>query len=251
MADVAAFDFDGTLTEGGSVFDFLSPWSVGPTVLSATAALAPRLAHAALAGGAAADQTKEQLFVRILAGSSSSGSSRSPSGFARHHLARHLRADVRAAARLAPRPGRPGGHRVGLSRGLRPGGRPAPRGRRGGGHPTGRRRRAALTGRYEGANCRGEEKLRRLRAWMDEDGVVPDRLWAYGNSRGDLRMLRAADVGVNVGRLGRLGRLRAYPGLDGTPAARLSRECRGRLTGTPSSASTPGRTSPRWAAGRR
>jgi phosphatidylglycerophosphatase C len=75
----------------------------------------------------------------------------------------------------------------------------------------------ALTGRYEGANCRGEEKLHRLRAWMEADGVVPDRLWAYGNSRGDLRMLGAADVGVNVGRLGRLGRLRDYSGLAGAP----------------------------------
>ena len=34
-------------------------------------------------------------------------------------------------------------------------------------------------------------------------------------------MLRAADVGVNVGRLGRLGALRAYPALERTgPGAR-------------------------------
>ena len=44
-------------------------------------------------------------------------------------------------------------------------------------------------------------------------------VWAYGNSRGDLRMLRAADVGVNVGRLGRLGRLRRFPGLGTTDGA--------------------------------
>ena len=37
-------------------------------------------------------------------------------------------------------------------------------------------------------------------------GTEPGGLWAYGNSRGDLDMLRAADVGVNVGRLGRIGR---------------------------------------------
>ena len=65
----------------------------------------------------------------------------------------------------------------------------------------------ALTGRYDGKNCRGEEKLRRLRAWIGEEEPA-GRLWAYGNSRGDLRMLSAADVGVNVGRL---GRLRAAP----------------------------------------
>ncbi|MGA3149078.1 MAG: haloacid dehalogenase-like hydrolase, partial [Acidimicrobiales bacterium] len=78
----------------------------------------------------------------------------------------------------------------------------------------------ALTGHYDGANCRGEEKLRRLRQWIDESGGPEGRLWAYGNSRGDLRMLRAADVGVNVGRLGRVGQLRSFPGLDGTEPGR-------------------------------
>ena len=35
-------------------------------------------------------------------------------------------------------------------------------------------------------------------------------LWAYGNSAGDLQMLKAADIGVDAGRLGRFGRLRRY-----------------------------------------
>jgi HAD superfamily phosphoserine phosphatase-like hydrolase len=79
-----------------------------------------------------------------------------------------------------------------------------------------------LTGRYRGANCRGEEKLRRLREWMATDpspgdpGTGEPTLWAYGNSRGDLRMLRAAGVVVDVGRLGRFGRLRDFPGLADT-----------------------------------
>ena len=51
---------------------------------------------------------------------------------------------------------------------------------------------------------------------MDESDLDGARLWAYGNSRGDLRMLRAADTGVNVGRLGRFGRLRDFKGLDET-----------------------------------
>ncbi len=72
---------------------------------------------------------------------------------------------------------------------------------------------ATLTGRYEGANCRGAEKLRRLRQWAETEGGHPEHVWAYGNSRGDLRMLGAADIGVNVGRLGRFGRLRAFPSL--------------------------------------
>ena len=48
-------------------------------------------------------------------------------------------------------------------------------------------------------------------------GTDPEHLWAYGNSRGDLRMLGAADVGVNVGRLGRFGRLRAFSSLPRCP----------------------------------
>ena len=51
---------------------------------------------------------------------------------------------------------------------------------------------------------------------MAEANLDGASLWAYGNSRGDLRMLRAADTGVNVGRLGRLGRLRDFKGLDET-----------------------------------
>ena len=55
-----------------------------------------------------------------------------------------------------------------------------------------------------------------LASWLRANGLAADRaaqavLWAYGNSRGDLRLLRAADHGVDAGRLGRLGRLRGFP----------------------------------------
>ena len=56
-----------------------------------------------------------------------------------------------------------------------------------------------LTGRYEGANCRGQEKLRRLRAWTEEVGARPDRLWAYGNSRGDRGCWRPPTWGSTSG----------------------------------------------------
>jgi hypothetical protein len=45
-------------------------------------------------------------------------------------------------------------------------------------------------------------------------------LWAYGNSRGDLRLLEAADHGVDVGRLGHFGRLRRFPRLSEVTAGR-------------------------------
>jgi uncharacterized membrane protein YbhN (UPF0104 family) len=48
-----------------------------------------------------------------------------------------------------------------------------------------------FTGRFEGVNCYGPEKLRRLRAAIpDLDDV---ELYAYGNSRGDRELLDAAD----------------------------------------------------------
>ena len=217
MGDVAAFDFDGTLTDGGSVLDFLVALRGLRTVATATAVLAPRLAHGALAGGTAADETKELLFHRTLGGVASSRVEEVSDTFARHHLSRHLRADVRG--RLVWHLDR--GDRVVIVS-ASPEVYVRVAGMLLGAHGVVATRlavdgRGVLTGRYEGANCRGEEKLRRLRAWMEGTGAEPDRLWAYGNSRGDLRMLEAADVGVNAGRLGRFGRLRDFPGLGDTP----------------------------------
>jgi phosphatidylglycerophosphatase C len=213
-ADVAAFDFDGTLTAGGSVLDFLIAVAGAKRVLSATAVLAPRLGQGAVLGGSHADRTKELLFERVLRGEPLDQVARISEGFARAHLARHLRAPVRnrfdqhldrgdrvvivsASPELYVRVAGEllGAHGVVATR-------------------LAVDRSDALTGRYQGANCRGQEKLRRLRAWMGEHGGEPTRLWAYGNSRGDLSMLGAADVGVNVGRLGRFGKLRSFPDLD-------------------------------------
>jgi phosphatidylglycerophosphatase C len=49
-----------------------------------------------------------------------------------------------------------------------------------------------LTGRFDGANCHGEEKVRRIKAeWTMEDY---DEIYAYGDSPGDRPMLRLATV---------------------------------------------------------
>jgi phosphatidylglycerophosphatase C len=223
MPDVAAFDFDGTLTEGGSVFDFLTAVAGRRTVLRSTAELAPRLAHAALVGGSVADQAKEELFVRVLAGTDDAYLHQVAEEFAVAHMAGHLRTDVRR--RLDWHRGR--GDRVVVVSA-------SPHAYIG----VAADRLAAdtaiatllevdddgrVTGRYRGGNCRGEEKIRRLHLWMDEAGLAGSTLWAYGNSRGDLRMLHAADTGVNVGRLGRFGRLRDFPSLEDTGPRRLDR----------------------------
>ena len=59
-----------------------------------------------------------------------------------------------------------------------------------------------LTGRLAGANCRGEEKVRRLHAWFDEHtgGRSNVHLTAYGDSAGDRELLADADVAHWVGR---------------------------------------------------
>jgi phosphatidylglycerophosphatase C len=216
VTDVAAFDFDGTLTEGGSVLGFLMALRGRRAVLTAIAALAPRLAHGALVGGAAADEAKERLFVRTLAGEPLTTVQEVSDRFARHHLDRHLRREVQERFDWHHRRGdrvvivsaspevyvRVAGELLGAD------GVVATRLADDGG---------VLTGRYQGANCRGAEKLRRLREWIGDSGPEPGRLWAYGNSRGDLRMLDAADVGFNVGRLGRLGRLHSFRRLGAGP----------------------------------
>ncbi len=54
-----------------------------------------------------------------------------------------------------------------------------------------------LTGRFSGRNCRGGEKVRRLREHLGPDPVT---LFAYGDSRGDRELLALADTAVWVGR---------------------------------------------------
>ena len=54
------------------------------------------------------------------------------------------------------------------------------------------------TDRLAGPNCRAAEKAVRLRAWLALHDLEGARLWAYGNSRGDLEMLAMADHPVWV-----------------------------------------------------
>jgi phosphatidylglycerophosphatase C len=213
---VAAFDFDGTLTTGGSVAAFLRAVA-GYRWLVAGAVGLPGLTAAAVTGGTRADRAKEALFVRTLAGMESDQLRIEARDFGRIHYARHARHDT--AARVAAH--RERGHRVVvvsaspevyLGPAVEVLGAEALIATRLEVDDDGR-----LTGHYDGANCRGREKVRRLRRWIDD--VMPDAdpvVWAYGNSRGDRALLEHADVGVNVARLGRWGRLRHFPSLEET-----------------------------------
>jgi phosphatidylglycerophosphatase C len=216
---VAAFDFDGTLTSGGSVFPFLVALRGLWPVFRAVCTLSPKLVRAALLGGSAADSAKEQLFTRLLGGLPVQVVDESARAFAARHLARHLREDARRRLQWHQRQGhhvvivsaspecyvRRAGELLGVDGVL------ATRLAVGGG--------GLLTGNYEGKNCRGAEKYARLVVHLRAHGLLggggadQPELWAYGNSRGDLRLLNAADHGVDAGILGPLGRLRNFPRL--------------------------------------
>lgn len=59
-----------------------------------------------------------------------------------------------------------------------------------------------LTGRLDGPNCRGPEKVRRLHEWLDEHagGRSAVHLSAYGDSTGDRELLADADDAHWLGR---------------------------------------------------
>ncbi len=223
---VAAFDFDGTLTDIGSTFPFLISLRGLLPVVGTVVRLSPALLRAALVGGTAADEVKEKVFHRLLGGMPVEEVDRRSVTFARRHLARHLRDDTRRRLEWHRRQGHyivivsaspecyvsPAGAQLGVD------GVVATRLAVGGG--------GLLTGGYEGKNCRGAEKYARLIVHLRSAGLLSGSageqpvLWAYGNSRGDLRLLNAADHGVDAGRLGPLGRLRRFPRLSqvaGTP----------------------------------
>jgi len=215
---VAAFDLDGTLTDGGSVFRWLRAAGGFTTAAEASLKMAPKLALAALKGGTTADETKEQLFETVLKGRSLEEVTASSKAFADHHVASKLRTDTKARLDWH----RAKGHKVVLVSAspelyvTRVGelvGADGVVATRLAVDPSGR-----LTGRYEGRNCRGAEKFSRVTSWMRSAGLMGSSeqtpyLWAYGNSRGDLRLLQAADRGVSCAKLGRVSKLSGFANL--------------------------------------
>ncbi|MGH8980063.1 MAG: HAD family hydrolase [Acidimicrobiales bacterium] len=211
---VAAFDFDGTLVDGGSVVPFLVGVRGTLPVSRAIARDLPALARSAILGGAAADDAKEALFTRLLSGMPDEDVERAGAEFAERHLRRRLRADARDRLEWHRKLGH---HIVIVSASPECYVRPAA-GLLGADAALATRLEVSgnlLTGRYEGKNCRGAEKYARVMAWVRAQGLGAQQpvLWAYGNSRGDRLLLESADHGVDAGRLGRFGRLRRFPRL--------------------------------------
>src|SRR5271168_873358 len=88
---VAAFDFDGTLTRGGSVWPFLAAIAGRRRVVASALVLTGRLALAALLGGSWADDAKEALFRRTLAGARADEVLIAAAAFGRDHYRRQAR----------------------------------------------------------------------------------------------------------------------------------------------------------------
>jgi len=221
---VAAFDFDGTITQGASTLPFLIRVRGLLPVLYAVARTLPQIVRAGIFSGTAADEAKERLFTLLLADQPVERIERAGTVFAEQHLRRRLRPEVRARLDWH----RAQGHHVVLvSASLEYYVEPA--GRRLGVDGVLATRLAVggsglLTGRFDGKNCRGAEKYARVASWIRAQGMAgageaQPELWAYGNSRGDAWLLSSADHGVDAGRLGRFGRLGQFPTLASVTAA--------------------------------
>ncbi len=222
---VAAFDLDGTLSDGGSVFKWLRFICGSRATFLAAARLAVPLLIGAVRSGSRADSAKERLFLALLNGRDERAVRDESRIFALAHFERHARAEVLERVTWHLREGHDVvivsaspqlyvevvAEHLGVDGGL--------------GTRLATDARGLLSGGYLGRNCRGKEKMRRLNAWIEERHPgLETTIYAYGNSRGDRRMLRAATHPFNVGRLGPFGALRHFPRLRAQDAEALSAE---------------------------
>lgn len=194
---VAAFDVDGTLTRRDSLGPFLAYACGRRAVIAAAARLTPELARGALRRDER-DRAKERLIEALLrdrdAAELGERGRRYAAGLHRdgrmrddtlRRLAWHL-AEGHDVVLVSASPTvylDPLGEALGVtavvSTRLEIDG-------------SGR-----LTGRFDGPNVRGAEKVRRLLAWL---GAGTVELWAYGNSTDDEPMLALAEFPHRIGR---------------------------------------------------
>lgn len=195
MTDIAVFDVDGTLVRGDSLVPFLAHVRGRAAVAKVLLRQAPGIA-AALAGVRSRDKAKQDLLRAVLRGTQAAEVDSAGREFA-VKLRSRLRDDV--VGRLRWHQGE--GHRcllvsASLACYL---------------HPLGELLgcdavlctrlqvvEGVLTGRLDGANCRGKVKVERLTGWCASGRV--DRIWAYGDSKGDAELLAHADVPYRVGK---------------------------------------------------
>lgn len=189
---VAAFDFDGTLTWRDTLLPFLRRLLGTPRLLWVLAVCSPWLAAFVLRL-ISNHRAKAVLLRAALAGRQTAAVEQVALAFVRHDLPlqwrpwalRQLIAHQKAGHRcvLVSASTSPYMHLVGQSLGV---------------DAVLCTEMEVVDGRYTGrmatANCHGDEKVRRLQAWLaanhDEPGGV--ELHAYGDTQGDLPLLRMA-----------------------------------------------------------
>lgn len=189
-ADVAAFDVDGTLTVRDCVRPFLLRVGGWPAVSKALL----RKPGATLGALARRDRDrfKELLVGGVLRGRKIEQVEALGEEFAEQVVADWLRPDTLDRMRWHQR----AGHRIVLvSASLSPYLRPM--GRRLGvddvlcAEPL--RAGDEFADGLDGANCRAQEKVRRLEEWLVASQLEDATVWAYGDSAGDRELLARAD----------------------------------------------------------
>jgi phosphatidylglycerophosphatase C len=196
---VAAFDLDGTLTRRDTLMPFLVRAVGAGRAYRAVLASSLPLARAAAFGGEHRDAAKVAVLRGVLAGIPYTGLAEAAEAYADHVVAHGLRRDVKARVDWH----RAEGHDLVLVS-ASPELYVTPIGRRLGFDEVLATRLEVdgdgrLTGRLQGANCRGPEKVARLRAWR---GDALDLAYAYGDSAGDTEMLALAVTPQRIGRRG-------------------------------------------------
>jgi phosphatidylglycerophosphatase C len=193
---VAAFDLDGTLTRRDTLLPFLSR-AVGRERITRAVLAESLLLARALAGGERRDSAKAAVLHRLLSGLPLEALTGVAETFADDVVARGLRPQMRDRIEWHRRSGHrlvivsaapelyaaSIGARLGIDTVLATRLEVGPDGR--------------LTGRLQGANCRGPEKVARIREWLGPGATLA---WAYGDSQGDRELLALAETGVRVGR---------------------------------------------------
>jgi phosphatidylglycerophosphatase C len=195
IADVAAFDVDGTLTVRDCVGPFLV--RVGGRGGVVTAFARKPLASAGAALRRDRDRLKEVLVGGVLRGRAVAQVEALGEQFAERVANGWLRADTVARLRWHQRMGhrtvlvsaslspylRPLGRRLGVDEVL------CAEPLRDGDH---------FADGLDGANCRAAEKVRRLDEWLQLTGLTESTVWAYGDSVGDDELLARADHALFV-----------------------------------------------------
>lgn len=201
---VAAFDFDGTIVAGDSFLPFLClACGTMPTAVAFGRSVAGSLGRR---GGLDRDSVKERLVSHLLGGREVAGllplaraHAADLVGRARPGMLERIDSHRRAGDLVAIVSASPElylqvvGDMLGVDAVLATKLEVGPGGR--------------LTGDLDGANCRGPEKVARLRAFIHAAlpaGVPAPRISAYGDSVGDAEMMAIADVATWIGPRGSL-----------------------------------------------